>query len=94
MEHFHFTEAIIMKTTATWMSEKKQFKYGYASNNKNKKKVTYPHNKRPIRRTAIESRSYANAYKILPKRRTILLKTRGLKYDLFDHALKYTEENT
>jgi hypothetical protein len=31
---------------------------------------------------------------VFPTKRTILLKTSGLKYDLFDHALKYTEENT
>ena len=57
-------------------------------------KSTYPHKRRPIMRIHIELRSYAKAYMTLPRKRTMLLNTRGLKYDLFDHALKYTEENT
>jgi hypothetical protein len=57
-------------------------------------KIAYPQKRRPIRRIAIELKSYANAYITFPMNRTMLLNTRGSKYDLFDQALKYTEENT
>lgn len=56
--------------------------------------ITYPQNRRPMIRIYIELRSYARAYKVFPTRRTTLLNRRGFMYDLFDHALKYTEENT
>uniref|UniRef100_A0A0A9HQH1 Uncharacterized protein n=1 Tax=Arundo donax TaxID=35708 RepID=A0A0A9HQH1_ARUDO len=52
-----------------------------------------PHSSRPTMRTVREFRSYAKAYNRFPKNNIMLLNTRGLKYDLFDQALKYTEEN-
>ena len=45
-------------------------------------------------RTVREFRSYAKAYSRFPENSMMLLNTRGLKYDLLDQALKYTEENT
>jgi hypothetical protein len=39
-------------------------------------------------RTVMEFRSYAKAYNRFPENSMMLLNTRGLKYDLFDQALK------
>ena len=50
--------------------------------------ITYPQKRRPMSRTTIEFISKANAYKVFPIRRTMLLNTSGLRYDRFDHALK------